>query len=279
MSQQTIYVGLDLGSSRCQQAVVGEDGRLRFSRVVPTSEPHLRSAFEGLEGDANVHLESGELSAWAAGIIRPLVKSVTISHPRTLAWIARDPLKSDKRDAAKLAELLRLGRVHEVYYERDFSRQTFKHLVVHYEMMSREQARQKSKIKARLRTLGIIRKGSGVFGETGQKELFEAIADPLIKKMIGQMFAVLDQMIDMQAEAKEAMLDAAKQFPEVALLKAVPGVGPIYRVSVCRVCSNAGTIRKQAQVLAILPTRNHTPRIKRQTSLSPAARQCRKRFA
>ena len=226
MSEQ-IYVGLDMGSSRCQQAVIGGDGTLRFSRVVPTSEQHLRSAFTGLGGEASVHLEAGELSAWAAGIIRPLVKSVTVSHPRTLAWIARDPLKTDKRDAAKLAELLRLGRVHEVYLETDNKRQVFKHLVVHYETMSREQARQKSKIKARLRTLGIIRKDSRVFGESGQSELFETIAEPSIKKMIGQMFAVLNQMIDMQAEAKAAMLSFAKQFPEVALLEAVPGVGPI----------------------------------------------------
>ncbi len=29
----------------------------------------LRFAFEGLEGIVSVHLEAGELSAWAAGII------------------------------------------------------------------------------------------------------------------------------------------------------------------------------------------------------------------
>ena len=225
--QESIYVGLDMGSSRCQQAVMNGDGTLRFSRIVLTSEQHLRVAFTGLGGEASVHLEAGELSAWAAGIIGPLVGRVVVSHPRTLAWIARDPLKTDKRDAAKLAELLRLGRVHEVYLETDNKRQVFKHLVVHYETMSREQARQKSKIKARLRTLGVIRKDARVFGGDGQSELFDSIADPSIKKMISQMFAVLNQMIDMQAEAKKAMLAAAKQFPEVALLEAVPGVGPI----------------------------------------------------
>lgn len=225
--QEQIYVGLDMGSSRCQQTGIGEDGRVVFSRFLPTSEQHIRNAFTGLGGETSVHLEAGELSAWAAGIIRPLVDKVVVSHPRTLAWIARDPLKTDKRDAQKLAELLRLGRVHEVYLEADNKRQTFKHLVVHYEMMSREQARQKSKIKARLRTLGIIRKDAGVFGDGGQAELFDSIGNPALKKMISQMFAVLNQMIDMQAEAKKAMLDAAKQFAEVALLEAVPGVGPI----------------------------------------------------
>ena len=225
--QEQIYVGLDMGSSRCQQAVIGGDGVLRFSRIVPTSEQHLRSAFTELGGKASVHLEAGELSAWAAAVIRPLVDKVVVSHPRTLAWIARDPLKTDKRDAAKLAELLRLGRVHEVYCETDNKRQIFKHLVVHYETMSREQARQKSKIKARLRTLGIIRKDARVFGDDGQSELFAGLKEPSIKKMIFQMFAVLNQMIAMQTEAKKAMLAAAKRFPEVALLEAVPGVGPI----------------------------------------------------
>lgn len=225
--QETIYVGLDMGSSRCQQAVIDSSGAMIFSRSVPTSEQHLRSAFTGLGGEASVHLEAGELSAWAAGVIGPLVEKVVVSHPRTLAWIARDPLKTDKRDAAKLAELLRLGRVHEVYCETDNRRQVFKHLVVHYEMMSREQARQKSKIKARLRTLGIIRKDAGVFGDGGEAEMFDSIAQPQVKKMISQMFAVLNQMINVQREAKAAMLAAAKQFPEVALLEAVPGVGPI----------------------------------------------------
>jgi hypothetical protein len=65
---QTIYVGLDLGSSRCQQTVINSDGTIAFSRIVPTSEHHLRSAFTGLGGGASVHLESGELAAWARSI-------------------------------------------------------------------------------------------------------------------------------------------------------------------------------------------------------------------
>ena len=41
-------------------AVIGADGSLVFSRVVPTSEQHLRFAFAGLKGEVNVHLEAGE---------------------------------------------------------------------------------------------------------------------------------------------------------------------------------------------------------------------------
>jgi hypothetical protein len=62
--QETIYVGLDLGASVCQQTVLSGDGVRRFSRVIATSEKSLRTAFDKLEGDVRVHIEAGELSAW-----------------------------------------------------------------------------------------------------------------------------------------------------------------------------------------------------------------------
>jgi len=63
--QETIYVGLDLGSSRCQQSVLGADGERRFSRSFATSEQGLRAAFDKFGGsDVRVHIEAGELSAW-----------------------------------------------------------------------------------------------------------------------------------------------------------------------------------------------------------------------
>jgi len=139
--QELFYVGLDLGSSRCYQSVIAADGTLCGSRLIPTSEQHLRSAFAKLDGAVRVHLETGELSSWVASIIEPLVQSVVVSHPRSLAWIGKGSLKDDKIDARKLAELLRLNRVHQVFRQTDDARRTFKYLVVHYEQLVREQAR------------------------------------------------------------------------------------------------------------------------------------------
>jgi transposase len=225
--QELIYVGLDLGSNRCQQTVLGADGVLRFSRSIPTSEQSLRNAFANLEGDVRVHLEAGELSFWAHSIIKPMVASVTVSHPRSLAWIAKDSNKTDAVDARKLAELLRLNRVHPVYCETADHRRIFKQLVVYYQQMSREQARLKSKIKARLRTLGIIRQDARLFTPGGQTALLAELEEPLIRQMFAQSFAVLNQMLDSQKQTKAAMLAASGQFPEVRLLQTAPGVGII----------------------------------------------------
>jgi len=218
--QQSIFVGLDLGSSYCHQTVINSDGALVRSRSVPTGEQHLRNAFADLQGDVQVHAEASELSDWVRLIIKPMVTRFVISHPRSLAWIAKDSVKDDAVDARKLAELLRLNRVHEVYYEDRADRRSFKQVVVHHEQLSREQARLKSKIKARLRTLGIIRKDARLFSEAGQIELFASITDPLIKQMFRQSFAVLNQMLVSLMDAKRTML-------EFSCLQSAPGVGAI----------------------------------------------------
>ena len=225
--QQTIFVGLDLGSSHCHQTVINADGTIVRSRSVPTGEQHLRSAFADLQGDVHVHAEASELSNWVRSIIHPMVSRFVISHPRSLAWIAKDSVKDDSVDARKLAELLRLGHVHEVYYEDRADRRSFKHLVVHQENLSREQARLKSKIKARLRTLGIIRKDARLFSEAGQIELFDSITDSLTRQMFRQSFAVLNQMLISLMDAKRTMLEFSCSLPEVRLLQSAPGVGAI----------------------------------------------------
>lgn len=225
--QESFCVGLDLGSSHCYQSIINSDGALALARSIPTSEHHLRAAFANLQGTVRVHLEAGELSNWVASIIQPLVSEVVVSHPRSLAWIGKDSQKDDKVDAKKLAELLRIGRVHQVFYQSDNSRQTFKYLVTHYEQLSREQARFKSKIKARLRTLGIIRKDGRLFSNNGQTALLDEIKSVSIKLMLTQSFAVLNQMLASFDSAKQAMIEFSQQFREVELLQTAPGVGII----------------------------------------------------
>lgn len=225
--QQSIYVGLDLGSSRCHQTVINHDGKLLSSRVIPTSEQHLRRAFSTLGDNVRVHLELGELSTWASSVIKPFVSEVIVSHSRTLAWIGKDSNKDDSIDARKLAELLRLNRTHPVYCETAESRRRFKQLVAHHEDLSREQARLKSKIKARLRCLGMIRFDARLFTRSGQSALLDELKDLFVKLMLAQTFAVLNQLLEAETQAKQAMSQASKQFPEASLLQTAPGVGII----------------------------------------------------
>ena len=223
----TVYVGLDLGSSSFQQVALNHQGVSRVNREFSTSEANLIKAFSDLRGEIHVHLEAGELAPWATSIIRPLVSRVVCSHPQTNAWIAKDADKSDRLDAFKLADLLRLNRFKEVHYPPQQSRREFKTLVQHYDELTQQQARLKTKIKARLRMQGVIVRGEQLFSATGRKAVLAAVKSVAVRTAISQLYAVLDQSLESQTEARLLMRRAAQAFPEIRIFETAPGVGPI----------------------------------------------------
>jgi len=197
------------------------------NREFSTSEANLIKAFSDLRGEIHVHLEAGELAPWATSIIRPLVSRVVCSPPQTNAWIAKDADKSDRLDAFKLADLLRLNRFKEVHYPPQQSRREFKTLVQHYDELTQQQARLKTKIKARLRMQGVIVRGEQLFSATGRKAVLAAVKSVAVRTAISQLYAVLDQSLESQTEARLLMRRAAQAFPEIRIFETAPGVGPI----------------------------------------------------
>ncbi len=222
-----VYVGLDLGSSSFHQVSVNEAGVSKVNREFATSEANLIKAFADQRGEIHVHLEAGELAPWATSIIRPLVSRVVCSHPQSNAWIAKDADKCDRIDAYKLAELLRLNRFKEVHYAPDQPRRNFKQLVQHYDELTAQQARLKTKLKARLRMQGVIVRGERLFSATGRKEVLARVESRDLRTAIKQLYEVLDQSVAAQEQARLLMLRAAQAFREIKLLRTVPGVGPI----------------------------------------------------
>jgi transposase len=252
-----VYVGVDLGSSIFQQATIKEDGAATMNRSFPTSEANLRAAFAGLRGEVHVHLEAGELAPWAASIIAPLVTRVVCSHPRDNAWIAKDGDKCDRVDAYKLADLLRLNRFKEVHYAPDQSRRDFKQLVQHYDELTAHQARWKTKLKARLRMQGVIVTGERLFSRTGRTAVLARIESREVRTAIKQIYEVLDQSVAAQEQARLLMLRAAQAFPEIKLLRTVPGVGPI---GACRFSAYGGVPARAARVGCSFTRRNVSAR-------------------
>jgi len=224
---ERVYVGLDLGSSNFQQVGLNEGGVIKEQREFRTSAANLIKAFADLEGEIHVHLEAGELAPWAVSIITPLVHRVVCSHPQTNAWIAKDADKCDRLDAFKLADLLRLNRFKEVHYPQEQSRREFKALVQHYDELTQHQARLKTKIKARLRMQGVIVRGEHPFSATGRKAVLAGVKSVAVRTAISQLYAVLDQSLESQTEARLLMRRAAQAFPEIRIFETAPGVGPI----------------------------------------------------
>lgn len=221
------YVGVDLGSSKFHQVGINHRGAQTRNRELVTSEANLIKAFSDMRGEIHVHLEAGELAPWASEIIRPLVHRVVCSHPQTNAWIARDRDKSDRIDAYKLASLLRLNEFKEVRYPQEQRRRDFKAVVQHYDELTAQQARLKTKIKARLRMQGVIVRGQAVFSARGRRPVLQEVKSEVVRLAIQQLYAMLDQSLTSQTEARLLMLRAAQALPEIKIMKTAPGLGPI----------------------------------------------------
>ena len=97
----------------------------------------------------------------------------------------------------------------------------------HYDELTQQQARLKTKLKARLRMQGVIVRGEEVFSERGRKAVLAQVKSPVVRTALKQLYAVLDQSIASQTEAQSLMLRAAQALPEIRILRTAPGVGPI----------------------------------------------------
>lgn len=226
-----VYAGLDAGSTTCVLSAVDASGKGVSEQSFATSEANIIVAAKSLKGEVHVHLEASTLAGWIRRVVKPLVARVVVSDPKQNAWIGRDPAKRDELDAYKLAELLRLNRVHEVYYPDEEDRADFKAIVQQYEDVTQEQVSLKMKIKARFKALGVLATGLSVYSEEGREEYLDRVKSEVTRAGLNEMYKLMDAAKASQLRLRRLMTKTGGKYPEIARLQTVPGVGP---VNACR---------------------------------------------
>lgn len=227
---KTLYCGIDAGSSNCHVAMMDDAGRLGVDVEIPTSELQLTALLGSLEKDGEkvcVHLEASELTRWIRGIIlnRTDIREVVVSDPKQLSWIGKDPRKNDAVDAFKLAELLRLGHTHPVYYSDDDNMTLLKEQVQHHQSVVSEQTRIKNKIKAFLRTRGIIIKSSLAFSKGSRPRIVKSVDEPVARESLVDLYELLDRIQELCKKAEGRLGRLARSWPIIEYFMEAPGMG------------------------------------------------------
>ena len=108
------YVGIDLHKRRCVMVRMGPLGeRLETRRFVST--PTAMAEAVARAGSApRVVMEATSNWYWAADVLIEGGAELHLAHPLGLNWGHRK-VKNDERDAADLADMLRLGRLPEAW--------------------------------------------------------------------------------------------------------------------------------------------------------------------
>jgi Transposase and inactivated derivatives len=220
-----VYAGMDIGSKECAVVAIESGGSQIDSVVFKTSERNM-VAFFSRHPNSKVLIEECEMAAWVRATIKPHVASVIVCDPKRNAWVAKGTNKNDRVDAAKLAELNRLGSFSEVWHPDDEDVAGFKVLVKHYDDTSKRLAEVKCQIKARLRKQGVVTRGEAVYGPR-RDEALSRVDNTFARIAIEQDYELLDYLEGAKKAARSSVVAASGRFPVIALLKEIPGVGPI----------------------------------------------------
>jgi transposase len=219
------HCGIDLHSKSSEVAVLDAGGEQIEGARIPTTEAAFGRWF-GARAPMVICLESGGQSAWAERVLRSFGHDVVVANSVRVRLIAEATLKNDKVDALTLARLVRADR----------------RLLCPIIHRSAETQRQRGILRVR-RTFvetrtkclnaarGILRSFGYRTPSKKAERLAEFLADATIPEELVAVVAPLVQLaleLDEKIASLDEQIEAMGQtYSQVALLRTVPGVGPL----------------------------------------------------
>jgi transposase len=224
---ETVYVGMDVGSKVTAVAARGESGEVVERLTFRTSRESLVESVTKYGEDVRVMFEEGELAGWAYRTLLPHAREVIVCDPKRNAWVAKGKSKSDKVDADKLSELLRINSFATIYHTPHEEMAAFKISVQRYGEATKRAARQMVQVKALFRAQGVFTEGKRVYGAEGRIEYVGRLKDPFMREILIQEYDLLDYLSRKKVQAGSQVMRMSRNFPVIEHFKRIPGVGPV----------------------------------------------------
>lgn len=221
-------IGLDVHARKIAVCILDQNGK-RFKELDLTGDlDRLTQELERLKKPCRICYEAscgyGHLFDRLTRL--PRVKRVVVAHPGRLRLIFRSKRKNDRVDAHKLATLLFLDQVPEVYVPALDARAWRAAIEFRRKLVDRQTA-VKNELRALLRTYGIAAPHrQGLWTRKGLAWLAELeLPTPLARL---QRRCLLDELDGYRLRLKELERDLdriGRAHPGVQLLRTIPGVG------------------------------------------------------
>src|SRR5450631_1444809 len=188
----TKYIGLDVHKESISIAVRNAAGKLVMECVIETKANAIVDFIHGLRGELHVTFEEGTWATWLYDLLKPHVTRIVVCDPRKNASM-KEGNKSDKIDARRLAELLRLDHLSPVYHGEHGLR-TLKELVRSYLTITKDLGRVMSRVKAIYRSWAIPCTGKQVYAPQHRAEWLAKITEPGVRRREEFYYQQLDAL-------------------------------------------------------------------------------------
>jgi transposase len=221
------YVGVDLHRRRSVIVRMTPEGERLGAAVRIDNDPFaLAQLVTGWGERPEVVLEATYGWYWAADVLAEAGAVVHLAHPLGIKGFAYRRVKNDERDAADLADLLRMGRLPEAWIAPPAVR-GLREAVRHRCKLVALRSGLKAQVHAVLAKQGVRVAASDVFGAGGQRLLDELRLDPPYAARVDSLRRLIDAFtfeIDVLAQRTAADLHEHRGYQAV---QAIQGVGPV----------------------------------------------------
>jgi transposase len=226
MQQQREYVGIDLHRRRSVIVRMNEAGE-KLSTVRIANDPlELAAAIAKAGPEPEVVVEATYGWYWAADVLNMCGAHLHLAHPLGVKGFTYRRVKNDERDAADLADLLRMGRLPEAWAAPPAVRE-LREIVRHRDKLVRLRSGLKAQVHAVLGKEGVTVTVSDLFGVAGQAALAATpLGRPFARRVasLQRLIGVYDTEID---QLDKEIAAALRDDLGYRAIQAIPGVGPI----------------------------------------------------
>jgi transposase len=219
------FVGIDLHRRRSVVVRMSAEGQqLERVRIINDAD-RLAAVIARAGEDPEVVLEATYGWYWAVDALRQQGASVHLAHPLGVKAFEYRRVKNDERDAADLADLLRMGRLPEAWIAPPATRE-LRELVRHRAKLVGLRSHCKAEIHAVLAKCGVQVPMSDLFGLEGSQLLDRLDLPAPYAARIGSLRRVIDGLefeIDHFAGMVRGRLHRQ---PGYTAVQTIPGMGP-----------------------------------------------------
>src|ERR1700693_4061853 len=219
------YIGLDVHQATISVAVMDSQGKVVMESILETKASTLLEFFGGLHGSLFVTFEEGTWAAWLYDLLKPHVTEVLVCNPRKIPLLKQGN-KSDKIDARKLAERLRLHDLKPVYHGETGIRM-LRELARSYLTVVKDLSRVMNRLKALYRSWAICCAGRDVYSTRHRSQWLEKIPAAGTARRAEQLYLQLDMLQHLRQQARRELLAESRKHAITTKLRQIPYLGPI----------------------------------------------------
>jgi transposase len=219
------YIGLDVHQATISVAVLDSKGKLIMESILETKAATILEFLAGLRGTLSVTFEEGTWAAWLYDVLKPHVDKLVVCNPRKNALL-KDGNKSDRIDAHKLADRLRLDDLRPVYHGETGVR-TLRELARSYLTIVKDLTRVMNRLKALYRSWAIPCAGRDVYYTRHRDEWLGKIKQIGVRQRAEQLYQQLDMLPHLRQQARRELLLESRKHAITAKLRQIPALGPI----------------------------------------------------